>query len=134
MIMLQLALALGQLLLVMMILVWGGRWDRLAGASYLVAAWMGLGANWLGTPHILVIAFTLTLALFFAFWLLAEKARRWWMVGMAGFQLVALLTYLGPSDSWSRLRGVFVQFHWMMAVVSLACLALAVVEVRLVRS
>ena len=124
-----LTMALCQLVLVGLILRWGSLWDRWGAIIFLVVAWSGLVASQLQLSNILQIAFGLTLVLFLAMWFLAEKARRWWMIGMAGFQLMSLMSYLAPANSWERLREVFVLFHWLLSGLCMACLVLALVEI-----
>lgn len=130
---LLISLLSGYLLLGGLIALWGRRLDRLAVGLYLVGVHVAVGASLLNLTALLTITFACSALLFLGFWFLAEKAQRWWMVGMAGFQLVSLMTYVVPSYEWERLRQAFLLFHWALAVLHLACLALGVVEVRWAR-
>ena len=129
MIWVHLAMAVCQLILVGLIFRWGNRFDQWGAGVFLVVAGGGLVASYLQMPNIIQIAFWMAVVLFFAMWALAERARRWWMIGMAGCQVMSLMTFLAPTYSWSRLREGFVLFHWMLGVLCLACLGLALVEI-----
>lgn len=108
----------------------GHGWDRLAIGLFGLGAFGTIGASLLKLPYLLYMTFTASVVMFLGFWALAEKAQRWWMVTMAGFQLVSVLTYLVPSYSWIRLREAFILFHWVLAVAHLGGLAIGVLEIR----
>jgi hypothetical protein len=88
-----LALTLAGLIL----LVWRGQWQERAAAA---AVTVYLAA----TPLLEPIKFLnwrvgvagAELVLFLIFWGLAEAARRWWLTAAAGFQLIAVLSFLVP--------------------------------------
>ena len=125
----HLAMGLCQLVLVGLILRRGSIWDQLAAGTFLAVAWGGLIASFLQLSNILQIAFWMAVILFVVMWFCAEKARRWWMIGMAGFQLMSLMTYLAPVNQWDRLRAAFVLFHWMLGLLCFGCLILALFEI-----
>lgn len=126
----HMAMGLGQLVLVSLIIGRGTHWDRVAAGVFLAVAWLGLVASLMALSNILSIAFWMAVVLFLALWFCAEKGRRWWMIGMAGFQLMSLMSYLAPLNNWERLREVFVLFHWLLGLLCFGCLVLALLEIR----
>lgn len=116
-----------------LLVLWGSRLDRLGAGLYMLGSCVGIGATLLKVPELFSITFVNTVLLFLIFWQLAERAERWWMVAMAGFQLVSLLTYVVPTYEWERLKEAFIQFHWALAVMHLGCLVLGIFEVRWAR-
>jgi len=112
---------------------WGTRSDLTAGGVFVAGMALAMGLSLMAVPGLLVWCFLIDVGLFLTIWLLAERARRWWMVAMAGFQLIALLTYLAPWFAWERLHWAFVTFHWVIGIMDSLCLIAAVFEVRWAR-
>ena len=107
--MLYAATLLGLNLLAFGLMAWRGAWPERAAAALILVCILVEGVaqtvmlnNWrIGVAGV-------NLVLFLGLWLLCERANRWWLVFVAGFQFIALLTHVLPliTDQNSVLTGV----------------------------
>lgn len=91
------------------LMVWRGAWPERAAAAWILACILVEGVaqtimlnNWrIGVAAV-------NLVLFLGLWLICERANRWWLVFVAGFQFMALLTHVLPliTDQNTVLTGV----------------------------
>lgn len=99
------------------LLWWRGRLVDRLGVTLLVAGTVGSfafgGVIWRG---VYVGVFLVDALCFIGLWILAERARRWWIVVTAGFQLIGTVAHLAPFMAHERLAWAQVTLMWAIWV------------------
>lgn len=95
------------------ILIWRGRmWDRAAVATMVVvtgASFASQGLIWRGAYVGIMAADVIG---FLLLWLIAERAGRWWIIQMAGFQLIGTVAHFAPFLSHQPLAWALISLMW----------------------
>lgn len=110
-----------------------GEWiDRAAALALVMVVAMTSILQLLNVPGVLIWAACLDVVLFGVLWTLAERGGRWWIVAMAGFQLIAVIAYATPL-AWGRLQWALVTVNWSVWALNSLCVFFGVWEASLAR-
>lgn len=95
------------------LLLWKGRLDDRLAVLVLTLTQIGSFAltevTWNGMR---VGLLSMDLLCFLLLWVLAERAGRWWLVLVAGFQLIGLLGHFAPFLAQERLAWALITLLW----------------------
>ncbi|MFC5372368.1 hypothetical protein ACFPIF_07395 [Brevundimonas faecalis] len=92
----------------------GGAFDRAAILTIVGVVVTTSVLQMFYVPGMLIWAAVLDVLQFFILWLIAERARRWWIVFCAGFVLIAVLAHAVPFIVMKRMSWAVITVNWAM--------------------
>ena len=116
------------------LILWRGEWiDRAATLALVAVVAVTSLLQLLHVPGLMIWAAVLDVLLFLAFWALAERGGRWWIVALAGFQFIAVVAYLAPFFAWQRLEWAVISVNWAIWALDSLCVFVGVWEASFAR-
>lgn len=125
---------LGANLIGLGLILWRGEWvDRAATLALVAVVAATALLQMFHVPGLLLWAAGLDVGLFCVFWALAERGERWWIVALAGFQLIAVLAYAAPFFAWNEMKWALVTVNWGIWLLDSLCVFVGVWEASAAR-